>query len=73
MKFKDYEYGWYGLNCSCKAKWFDLGYSQFYTTSRKSGENQTMSIYDIAWRTNEKQLPKLKDVIFIYGGYQDVI
>jgi len=67
--FKDYEYGWYGFNCSIKAYWFNTGYVQ----QRKHSQGHVVGNYGETQRSIKKQIPKLKGVIFIYGNYKDSI
>ena len=68
--FKDYEYGWYGFNGSYSGKWMDLGYCQQNKATKVTPEYNKY----IQMRNNTlKQIPKLKDVLFVYGNYREII
>ena len=71
--FKDYEYGWYGLAGSFGGKYFDLSYCQTYTVGGWKRKGEIENRYARNLRTITKQIIKLKDVVFIYGDYKEVI
>ena len=73
MKFKDYEYGWYGSVGGYGGKWMDKPYiCKRNTTSGPAHDRrpQTRSNYEGSVIEIKKQLPKLKGVKFIYGDYK---
>jgi len=67
--FKDYEYGWYGFNGSHNAYWMNSPMSQKQRLNAR--DKKLYSKYTSALNDLNKQLPKLKGVIFIYGNYKD--
>jgi len=69
MKFKDYEYGWYGIMTTYQTKFMGSGSNHNYIHGY---DGKPRELYDKATINVFKQLPKLKGVIFIYGDYRDI-
>ena len=71
MKFKDYEYGWYGFHGTFGGlfMWSEAYHDIKYKDGRKMLGNQ----YRVTRNNTLKQIQKLSTVRFIYGDYKEVI
>ena len=76
MKFKEYEYGFYGHVGSYHISWWLCAGCQNFIHNDKSNKNgyrdKPINNYTATRKGIMKQLPKIKDVVFIYGDYKDV-
>ena len=63
-RFKEYEYGWYLIAGSFNGIWCQGEANTNYRDNR--------NYYKENHNTIIKQLPKIKDVVFIYGDYREV-
>ena len=68
MKFKDYEYGWYLHAGSFKGTFIQSGQACHNLYQVKRLHN----FYTSTLNGLLNQVPKIKDVKFIYGDYREV-
>ena len=70
MKFKDYEYGWYGFHGNFSSKFYG---GQAYHNQYQNNIKCMVNKYTQHTKNTFKQLKFLSDVCFVVGEYYEVI
>jgi len=75
MKFKDYEYGFYGFHCSHRSYWMNSEDCVSFVQKHNPPRNYIdLNNHYKQKRANAlKQLPKIQTVVFIYGDYKECV